>query len=281
MEILKINNLVLTGKIISDRVLLGMHASKRSGNGTEFEQYRHYLPGDDLKRIDWKLYARSGKHLIKESLTDSHLQVRFVLDLTASMNYTEQGLSRLSYAKGLLASLAYLAFRQNDPQSLYFLKGGHLEKIVGEGRGSFQRVLYALENAEAAGSWPATTFPSALPGQRELLIVVSDFLQVEDEWVKTVRRLASPQRQIILFQILGKAERQLDLQGFFRFKDLESGEQVELDAEHARATYVSRFEAYLAQLKEDLVLPHVYLVRAEMGQDLVSVISEGIKAVKR
>lgn len=281
MEILKINNLVFTGKIISYRVLLGMHASKRSGNGTEFEQYRHYLPGDDLKRIDWKLYARSGKHLIKESLTDSHLQVRFVLDLTASMNYTEQGLSRLSYAKGLLASLAYLAFRQNDPQSLYFLKGGHLEKIVGEGRGSFQRVLYALENAEAAGSWPATTFPSALPGQRELLIVVSDFLQVEDEWVKTVRRLASPQRQIILFQILGKAERQLDLQGFFRFKDLESGEQVELDAEHARATYVSRFEAYLAQLKEDLVLPHVYLVRAEMGQDLVSVISEGIKAVKR
>lgn len=281
MEILKINNLVLAGKVISDRVLLGMHASKRSGNGTEFEQYRHYLPGDDLKRVDWKLYARSGKHLIKESLTESHLQVRLVLDLTASMNYAEEGISRLTYAKNLLASLAYMAYRQNDPQSLYFLQGGHLEKKVAEGRGSFQRVIYALEHAEAAGSWPENSFPSALPGERELLVVVSDFLQVEEEWVKTIRSLASPQRQILLFQILGKAERDLHLKGFYRFKDLESGGFMELDAESVRKEYVQRFEGYLTELKESLVLPHVYLVQAELGQDLVSVISEGVKSVKR
>lgn len=281
MEIVKLNNLQLTGKIISDRVLLGLHASKRSGNGTEFEQYRHYLPGDDLKRIDWKLYARSGKHLIKESLTESHLQVRLILDLTASMNYSEKGISRLEYAKSLLASLAYMAFRQNDPQSLYFLRNGQLEKIVGEGRGSFQKVLYALENAMAAGSWPDSTFPSALAGQKELLVVVSDFLQIEEEWVRTIRRLASPQRQILLFQIIGKEERALELSGFYRFKDMESGQVVELDVASVRTEYMQRFEAYLSGLQEDLVMPNVYFVRAELGQDLVGVISEGVKSVKR
>ncbi len=102
-ELIKLNNLQIAGKLVSEELMLGIHGSKRSGIGIEFEQYRHYEPGDDPKRIDWKLYARTQKHLVRESATESNFHIRFVLDLSGSMNYAEKNISRLNYCKILLA----------------------------------------------------------------------------------------------------------------------------------------------------------------------------------
>ena len=118
-DLIKLGNLQLVGKLVSEELVLGVHASKRSGMGTEFEQYRHYEPGDDPKRIDWKLFARTDKHLVKESSAESNRQIRFLLDLSGSMNYSEKEISRLEYAKLLIASLAYLGYIQNYQMSLY------------------------------------------------------------------------------------------------------------------------------------------------------------------
>jgi uncharacterized protein (DUF58 family) len=98
-ELVKITNLQLASKLVSEELMLGIHASKRYGYGIEFEQYRHYEIGDDPKRIDWKLFARTQKHLVRESSTESNYHIRFVLDLSGSMNYTEEGVSRLQYCK--------------------------------------------------------------------------------------------------------------------------------------------------------------------------------------
>jgi hypothetical protein len=108
LEIIKLNDLRLSARLISEQLRQGIHSGIRVGVGSEFEQYRHYRPGDDLKRIDWKYFSRSGKYMVKESTTESNLHIRFILDLSGSMNYVENGFSRLDYAKNLLASLAYL-----------------------------------------------------------------------------------------------------------------------------------------------------------------------------
>ena len=207
-DLVKLNNLQLAGKLVSDELLLGIHGSKRSGVGTEFEQYRHYEPGDDPKRIDWKLYARTDKHLVRESATESNLQIRFLLDLSGSMNYTEQHVSRLDYAKIILASLAYLGYRQSDQMSLYSLHNGALQTLVPAGKQAFQKVLFALQTAQASGQWMNANprFPEFQQKQKELLVMASDFLQVGDEWLQLIRNVANHRREIVIFQILGDQE---------------------------------------------------------------------------
>ena len=251
-ELIKLNNLQLAGKLVSEQLILGIHQSKRFGYGIEFEQYRHYQLGDDPKRIDWKLYARTNKHLVRESSTESNFHLRFIIDLSGSMNYIENGVSRLHYCKILLASLAYLGYRQSDLMSLYALQNDELRPLVASGKQSFQRILYALEKARASGDWKNSDpkFPTFQQKQKEVVIIASDFLQVNNEWIQLIKNLANPHREVIIFQVLGKQELDFNLKGFYRFKDLESGKEVELQAESIKVEFQKNAENYLKNLKK-------------------------------
>lgn len=277
-ELIKLNNLQLAGRLVSEELMLGIHGSKRSGVGIEFEQYRHYEPGDDPKRIDWKLYARTQKHLVRESSTESNFHLRFVLDLSGSMNYAEKGVSRLDYAKVLLASLAYLGYRQSDQMSLYALKNGGLQTIVPSGKQSFQRILYELEKVEASGTWQNDNpkFPEFQQKQKELLVLVSDFLQVGDEWLKLIQQVSSPRREVLIFQLLGEEEMHFNLSGFYRFKDLETGKEIELEAATIQAEVREKAQKYLATLEEALLMPYVYLIRRSLQTPIAQVIIEAL-----
>lgn len=277
-ELIKLNNLQLAGRLVSEELMLGIHGSKRSGVGIEFEQYRHYEPGDDPKRIDWKLYARTQKHLVRESATESNFHLRFVLDLSGSMNYTERGVSRLEYAKILLASLTYLGYRQSDQMSLYALKNGNLQTIVPSGKQSFQRILYELEKAKAGGTWQNDNpkFPEFQQKQKELLVLVSDFLQVGNEWLQLIQQAASPRREVLILQLLGEEEIHFNLSGFYRFKDLETGKEIELEAATIQAEVREKAQKYLANLEEALLIPYVYLIRRSLQTPIAQVIIEAL-----
>jgi len=281
-ELIKLNNLQLAGKLVSEQLILGIHQSKRFGYGIEFEQYRHYQLGDDPKRIDWKLYARTNKHLVRESSTESNFHLRFIIDLSGSMNYIENGVSRLHYCKILLASLAYLGYRQSDLMSLYALQNDELRPLVASGKQSFQRILYALEKARASGDWKNSDpkFPTFQQKQKEVVIIASDFLQVNNEWIQLIKNLANPHREVIIFQVLGKQELDFNLKGFYRFKDLESGKEVELQAESIKVEFQKNAENYLKNLKDAMQIPFVHLVRADLEAPIASIITESIKSKK-
>ncbi|GHB54140.1 DUF58 domain-containing protein [Persicitalea jodogahamensis] len=275
-DLIKLNNLQLAGKLVSEELWLGIHGSRRSGVGVEFEQYRHYQPGDDPKRIDWKLYARTGKHQVRESATESSLHIRFLLDLSGSMNYAEQAISRLDYARILLASLAYLGYRQGDAMSLYALQEGTLQTIAVAGKQAFQKILFGLEKAEARGEWRngAGTFPEFYTRQKEMLVFVSDLWQVGDEWIDFIKSIANPRREVVIFQILGDQEMEFDLKGFYRFQDLETGREVELEADAVRETFRQNATKYLDDLEEALRLPHVHLIRARLSDPIAVVLRD-------
>jgi uncharacterized protein (DUF58 family) len=281
-ELIKLNNLQLAGKLVSEQLILGIHQSKRFGYGIEFEQYRHYQLGDDPNRIDWKLYARTNKHLVRESSTESNFHLRFIIDLSGSMNYIENGVSRLHYCKILLASLAYLGYRQSDLMSLYALQNDELRPLVASGKQSFQRILYALEKARASGDWKNSDpkFPTFQQKQKEVVIIASDFLQVNNEWIQLIKNLANPHREVIIFQVLGKQELDFNLKGFYRFKDLESGKEIELQAEGIKDEFRKNAEIYLKSLKDAMQIPFVHLVRADLEAPIASIITESIKSKK-
>ncbi len=282
VELIRLNNLQLAARVVSDRLLLGVHQSRRNGGGTEFEQYRPYFPGDDLRQIDWKLYARSGRYQVRESTVESHLPVRMILDLSGSMNYTEEGVSRLDYCKVLLGSLAYMGFRQNDPMRLYTLKEGRLELQAGEGKNTFYRILYHLEKARAEGRAGEQNqrFPEFSQKRKELMILVSDLLELDEEWINLLREAASPHRQILIFQVLGRHELEFSLKGLYRFKDLETGLDRELEAESAGKLFRGAFAAHLEALDEQLRMPGIHLVRVTLDTPPAHALAQGLKAIR-
>lgn len=263
-DLIRLNNLPLVGRLVSDELTLGLHHSRRSGVGVEFVQFRAYQPGDDPRRIDWKRYAQTGKHLVRESETESSHQVRLLLDLSGSMNYAEGGVRRLDYAKVVLAALAYMANRQGDALSLYGVRAGRIEPLVVAGKGAFQKVLGTLAGLEATGGWPTDVpdFPELQRKQSELLVLVSDLLQLNDEWLTMLRQAATPRREILLIQVLGQQEIEFNLSGFYQFQDLESGERLEVQADAARAQVRARAAAYFQALDDQLHLPYLRRARA-------------------
>ncbi|MBC3786275.1 DUF58 domain-containing protein [Spirosoma utsteinense] len=274
-DLIKLNNLQLAGKLVSDELLLGVQTSRRSGTGTEFEQFRHYVPGDDPKRIDWKRFAQTDQYLVRESATESNQQVRLLIDLSGSMNYAENGISRLNYAKILLASLAYLSNRQADQLRLYGLHNGTLQTLVPPGKQAFQKIVSTLNVAEASGAWQnkQASFPEFGRKQAELLIIASDFLQVGDEWLNLIQQVAGPRREIVIFQLLGDHELTFDLSGFYRFQDLETGREVELQAEAIRDSVRERAAAYFSTLEQALRIPHVRLIRTRLSEPIAQVLT--------
>ncbi|WP_026952629.1 DUF58 domain-containing protein [Algoriphagus mannitolivorans] len=270
LEIIKLKDLKLSARLISEQLRQGIHSGIRVGVGSEFEQYRHYRPGDDPNRIDWKYFSRSGKYMIKESTTESHLHIRLMLDLSGSMNYTEEGVSRLEYAKNLLASLAYLAFLQGDSLSYFTLSQGKIEQKVGPSPKSFQRILFSLEKEKAEGSWPLNSIPEGfVQGRnRELVIWVSDFLQQDSEWAQLVKEFQHPRKELILVQILGEQELDFQMDGNFVFQDLETGKEFIQDSKSVKAEYNRRFQAYLKQLDQEFLSSQTHLIRGSLKTPL-------------
>ena len=119
-----VRDLELAARIAVDGTMLGRHTSRRAGAGLEFSQYRSYQPGDDPRRIDWKLLGRSDRYFVREAEAETSLTVRLLLDATGSMGHEEAGVTKLDYARFLTAALALLAHRQGDAVGLYLLGNG-------------------------------------------------------------------------------------------------------------------------------------------------------------
>ncbi len=274
LEIIKLNNLRLAARLVSEQLKQGVHLGKKVGYGSEFEQYRHYTAGDDPKLLDWKYFSKSGKYMVKESQTESHLHVTFMMDLSGSMNYEEKGIKRLDYAKNLLASLAFLAHRQSDSISYFTFQHGQVTQQVAPSPKAFQRLLYQLGKDRAEGNWPLNRENFSIPKsrQKELVIIVSDFLQQDSEWLDIVQQLRYPQKELILFQLLGDMEVNLDFKGSVRFKDLEGEQVISLEGTATQKSYNAAIRSYLDEMESALRLPKVHLLRASLQEPITELI---------
>lgn len=211
----------------------GKHLVKSYGQTIDFADYREYNLGDDIRRIDWNLFARLNKHYIKLFTDERQMHVRIFLDCSASM-----GLDPLKgqYVVSAMAALGYLAIRNMDKLSLYFLKGDAAENPFGKiiGKDSFFRAMTELEKVSFAGETdfsPAITrcdFESASDG---LSIVISDFM-TDSDWKRAVKYLRSGKRQVLLLQVLSPDEISPDYMGRNHLMDVEAEDP--LDPRHLR-----------------------------------------------
>jgi uncharacterized protein (DUF58 family) len=251
-----VRDLELAARIAVDGLMLGRHRSRRAGAGLEFSQHRSYQPGDDLRRLDWKLLARSDRSFVREAESETSITVRLLLDATGSMAHAENGVSKLDYARYLVAALALLAHRQGDAVGLYLLRDAEAA-VVRPRRESrhLHRLLHELERVEASGGWPPwDRLERALTAdaQRGITILIGDFHERAAEIRAAVRRLAGARHDVICFQVLGAVERKVGYRDAVTLEELETGRRLDFDPEASRAGALASLDDQLTRLRRDL-----------------------------
>jgi uncharacterized protein (DUF58 family) len=244
-----ISDLELVARVTVDGTVSGLHRSPFHGYSAEFSQYRHYRPGDDLKYVDWKLFARTDRIYTKQYRETTNLLAQIAVDASASMGFRGRtGVSKLDYARLIAAALAHLIAGQGDAIGLVVFDETLRQYIPSRtGQPHLRRLLVALAKMQASG---ATSAASALRRaidllrRRGLLVVVSDLYDegeaVEAELKKAVRM----GHEIAVFHVLTPDEVQFPFGGDVELEDLESGRRV-LASAASGAEYRRRFDEFL------------------------------------
>lgn len=235
----------------------GMHASRSKGAGLEFAQYRAYEPGDEPRRIDWKLFSRSDKFFVREAEEESPLAVWILLDASASMAQADRARpdwSRFDAAKLLALCIADLAMMQGDRFGWMVLQDASLGVADPRaGRSQADRMQIEFARLASEGTFPDAATLAPLwerIGARDLVLFLSDCF--DDGGIALIERLAKAGREVLAIQLLTVEERDFPFDGGFRFRDQESGAELVSDGKALRETFLARFAAARAALDERL-----------------------------
>jgi uncharacterized protein (DUF58 family) len=255
-----VSGLELIARIIVEGFMSGGNRSRSIGIGQEFSQYRHYEPGDDLRQLDWKMFARSERYFIKQSEIETNIVVKFFIDSSKSMMYAENNISKLDYSKVLAAGIAYLARKQGDTYGLYAINESNVNQLDPRPeQQQFMRFLYRLIELKAQGKWWQQGLETILPTHgKEVVIFMSDLYDHEQDILKFVNRLKTPRNEAIVFHILGKQEVNLEYNGSFAFKDLETDTIVKVDTAVQRKIYQKKIQEWISYIKSNLLQKGIY-----------------------
>ena len=260
--LMAIKDLNLSAKTTIDGFMNGINKSTIKGAGLEFSQYRSYQPGDDLRSLDWKMFARSDRYYIRESEVETNIAVRFLVDASASMNHSDGDFTKIEYARYLTACLAYLANLQGDAIGLYIFKNTELFAMAAkQDYQHLARLFFQLEQINPAGTFTKPIhYKEIFAGaqKRELLVFVTDLYQEQNEIFALLDTLNTLRHEIVVFHVLAKNEIDLDFKGYSTFEDLETGQIIQLDQAKARKEYQEKFSKYLEYTRIKMLDRRIY-----------------------
>jgi uncharacterized protein (DUF58 family) len=233
----------------------GIHAGVERGAGVEFSEYRAYVPGDEWRRVDWKLLARADRYYVREAERDSHVAVWLVLDATASMaepSRSIEGLDKIGYARSILACIAAIAQRQGDAFGLVVLQDGKTQFTpASRGPRQLHRILAQLQKAEPTGQLPdAAALKSALHFARSpsLMFAASDFLDWPSPLSEALLRLRHMRHDVRALLLQTQAEVDADFTNG-AYRDPEAGEGMFGFDKSQQATYAAARDAHFDAVK--------------------------------
>jgi uncharacterized protein (DUF58 family) len=265
----------------------GIHAGRERGAGVEFSEYRAYAPGDEWRRVDWKLMARADRYFVREAERDSHVAVWLVLDATASMLEPSRRLrlTKLQYARVMLACVAAIAQRQGDAFGLVVCQGERAHAIpAARGPRQLQRVLAQLNRTEAEGTLPgqdtlrASLHFSAAPSA---VFVAGDFLDWPSPLLDAVLRLRRMRHDVRALCLQTEAEVEGGFDPALAYRDPEWGEGVFRFGPDVSAAYLRNREAHFAQVVADCRKNDLPMLCAQIEQAPGEVLRRWLRAAGR
>ncbi len=250
-----ISGLDLVAKTVVDGFVAGLHRSPDFGFSQEFAEYRAYSPGDDLRHVDWNVFARTERAYLKRYRGETNSLLTVLLDASNSMNYKSHSVNKMDYSRYIAASLFYLAIKdQRDAAGLIVFDDEVRNYIRPSTRqGQLQRLLAGLELAEPRArtdfTKPLFHFQEFLR-RRGLVVMISDFYESPEKIVRTVEPLRFHGNEVVLFHVLDPKELQLDLNEPAILVDLETQERLEVTPEYTRNEYRQKMDAHIADLRD-------------------------------
>lgn len=247
----RISDLPLLARTVVDGFLHGLHRSARKGLSLDFAEHRRYQPGDDLRRIDWKAYARTDRLYVKEYEADTNAGVLFALDVSGSMDYASGVVNKFAYGRMLVAALAWLSQRQGDRVGLATFADRLVEMVPPSTR-HLDLLLHALGRASAVGEG---TLPLAIdrvadvaarPG---IVVLVTDCYGEPADIGRAVDTLRARGHDVLAFHLLDRAEEEFPFDAAAVFEDGESGLRLPLRPEEVRARYLRLWGEHRAALE--------------------------------
>lgn len=249
-----ISNLELVAKTVVDGFISGLHRSPHFGFSQEFAEYRMYSEGDDLRFVDWNVFARTERAYIKRFKGETNSRLTLLLDASASMGYGSGTVKKIDYARFLVASLAYLAHQQRDAAGVIIFDDEVREYVTPSARqGQFMRTLHAINKAEPGRrtdfAKPFFHFLNTLRNRRGMAVVVSDFYEDPEVVVKTIEPLRFRGNDVVLFHILDPQEVRPRFDGPVLLIDSETETELETSPEYAAQEYRARIDAHVESLR--------------------------------
>ena len=256
----RLSGLDLLARVVVEGFLLGLHRSPYRGFSVEFSQYRPYMPGDEIRTIDWKVYARTDRLYVKQYEEETNLFAHLLLDVSGSMEVAGEGegaVSKLDYGRWLAAALAYLLVRQQDAVGLAAFDDDIVEFLPARGgRGHLESLLQVLARLSLTGGTdlgaPLHRVAERI-GRRGLVVLISDLQppaggdaagQLE-ELVRGLAHLRFEGHEVILFHVLSPGELDFEYRGSVRFTDPETGAEVVTWPERVRDAFLAALNDYL------------------------------------
>jgi uncharacterized protein (DUF58 family) len=254
-----IGNLELLARTVVDGFLHGVHRSARLGLSLEFTQHRQYMPGDDIRKVDWRVYGRTDRFYLKEYEAETNATVTLALDISPSMTYTSGGVSKLDYGRFLAASLAWFSARQRDRIGLVLFDRDVVEQVPPSTR-QLQTILHLLDRMKpgTAGSLltPLERVAERLT-RRGIVVLISDFYEAPDRVRDAVTLLRAHGSDVLAFHLLDPAELTFPFEAAATFEDLESGDQVPVVPEDLRGRYRELVAEHLEAISGHLAATRV------------------------
>lgn len=246
----KISNLELLAHTVVDGFINGLHHAPYLGLSVDFAEHRGYMPGDDIRRIDWRLFARTDRFFVKEYEADTNTNCVFLLDVSRSMTFRSQGISKLDYARYLAACLAYFSHKQRERVGLATFDDD-IREFVPPSAKHLDVALHTIDRIEPGKASnlarPLLKVAEAIR-RRGFIVLISDFYEEPQAVLDAVKPLRYKGNDVILFHVLDPAEIHFPFDEAANYQDLESGEAVPVVPEYLREQYRKLMADHIARL---------------------------------
>lgn len=251
----RLENLELRARGIVEGFMHGLHRSPFVGFSVEFASHREYSQGDDLRHVNWKLFARQKRLYVKQFDAETNMNLYLLLDVSASMGCRSKGVSKLEYGAALAAALAHLALKQHDAVGLVLLADEVIAHLTPKARShQLQEILRVIEAADprpTVDCGRAFQQAAELCNHRGIVVIISDLFDDLDGLMKAIERLRFRNHEVVVFHLWDPYERYLPLEGHCKFHDLETGEMLTTQAESVRADYLKAVEVWREQVEAE------------------------------
>ncbi|MFV0445236.1 MAG: DUF58 domain-containing protein [Planctomycetaceae bacterium] len=275
--------------LLSRRPMLGnvsgIHTSPHRGASVEFAEYRRYVPGDDLRRLDWRAYGRSDRFYVKEFEADTNLRCCLILDTSGSMDFGSQGITKMEYARRLAGALAYLSVQQGDSVGLTCVAEKIVKTIPPRRTPTHLRGIFDhLENAQPQGTTELAARLHELAEtlrQRALVVILSDLFVEPPLLKKAFEHLRFRKHDVTVFHLLDPLELDFRFLRPMRFLDMEGGPAIFAEPNDIIDRYQAALEEYLAALKQISLESAIDYHRVRLDEDYEQVLSQFLVARTR